>query len=430
MPKIAFIGGGSAKFVGGLVRDFFSFQELRNAQVCLMDIDATRAQRAQRLVEKLIADRKLPATVTSTTDQCHALDGADYVIITIMVGGFEHYRTDGEIPKRYGVLPTVGDTIGPGAVFRLVRTAPVLNEIARNLRELSPNAWVLNYSNPMAMNTWALLDAGHPRSVGLCHSIQGSYRWLADLVGVPPDEVTYTAGGINHINFYLTLQHHGQDLYPMLLERKDEILAKHPHERPRFELLEYLGHFPAEGPHHQSEYYPWFRKNEQAADHYHVETMWGYHFDFKLNQYLTQEVDDWIAGRKPIPEQRSIEYGAQIIHSLETGTPRLFYGNVRNRQLIENLPSQAVVEVPCHVDDNGIFPCQVGRIPPQLAAVMTPHIHVHELAIEGVRRRDLRLIRQAIQADPLSGAILTLPRLKEMTDELAAANREYMNGWK
>ncbi|MBE3134064.1 MAG: alpha-glucosidase/alpha-galactosidase, partial [Acidobacteria bacterium] len=364
-----------------------------------------------------------------TLDQRAALDAADYVIVTIMVGGFRHYRSDGEIPARYGVLPTVGDTVGPGSVFRLVRTAPVLDQIAANLKQVAPGALLLNYANPMAMNTWALLDAGHPHTVGLCHSVQYMARVLAEWVSVPPDAVRYTAGGINHVDFYLTLEHQGRDLYPELLARKDAVLAQHPNERVRFELLEHLGYWPAEGPHHQSEYYPWFRKDQAAVDHYAVESFWGYNFDKRLNETRTAEVEDMIAGRKTIHYERSLEYGAHIIHAVESGEPILVYGNVRNGGLIENLPPDAVVEVPCHVDAGGVLPCRVGRIPPQLAAVVTPHIHVHRMAVEAVRRKDRRLLCQAIQADPLTGAVLTLPRLRQMVDDLAEENKDYMQDW-
>ena len=429
MKKVTFIGGGSAKFVGEVVKDIFSFEELRDIRITLMDIDAERLARAERLIRKMIADRHLAATVETTLDQRQALEGADYVIVTVMVGGFKHYRSDGEIPAKYGVLPTVGDTIGPGGVFRLVRTAPVLRQIAANLRQVSPHALVLNYANPLAMNVWGLLEYGHERTVGLCHSVQWAVRGIAGWLGLPHEAVRYTAGGINHVDFYLTLEHQGHSLYPELLARKDEILAREPKERVRFELLEYLGYWPAEGPHHQSEYYPWFRKNQAVVDSYGVESFWGYNFDRQLNQNLAAEVEDMITGRKPIRTERGIEYGAFIIHAIESGEPFLFYGNVRNKGLIENLPPDAVVEAPCHAGSSGLLPCRVGCLPPQLAAVMTPHVHVHRMAIEAVKQRDRRLLCHAIAADPLTGAILTLPEVRRMVDELAEANKDYMQDW-
>jgi alpha-galactosidase len=430
MARITFIGGGSAKFIAGLVRDLFSFEELRDSQLCLMDINAERLARSERLVRRIIADLKIPATVETTLDQRRAIAGADFVVVTVMVGGFKHYESDGAIPVKYGVLPTVGDTVGPGAVFRLVRTAPVVEEIARNIRETAPGAWVFNYTNPMAMMTWTFLEYGQERVVGLCHSIQGSYRQIAGFLGVPAEEVRYTAGGLNHVDFYLTLTHQGRDLYPLLLAKKDEILAKHPSLRVKFELLEYLGYWPAEGEHHQTEYYPWFRKNaEMAEKHYATETMWGFHFDKRINGELDAIVENQIAGREKIDYRRSHEYGAWMIHSVKTDTPRVVYGNVRNAGLIENLPPQSVVEVPCLVDAAGVRPCRVGRLPMSLAAAMTPHVHVHEMAVEAVLSKNRRLVYEAVQADPLTGAILTLPRIREMVDDLCAENREYMKGW-
>jgi alpha-galactosidase len=327
------------------------------------------------------------------------------------------------------VLPTVGDTIGPGGVFRLVRTAPVLWELANNLRELAPSAWVLNYANPMAMNTWALVDAGHQRTVGLCHSIQGMYRQIASWLDIPADEVRYTAAGINHVNFYLTLEHKGRSIYPDLLAAEERILAKHPNEKVRFELLRYFGHWVAEGAEHQSEYSPYFRKSQATADHYSSETMWGYNFDVKLNVWLLNQVEDQIKGVKPICYDRGHEYGSGIIDSLHSNVPRTFYGNVPNHALIDNLPQGAVVEVPCLVDGNGIFPCRMGRIPTKLAALMTPHIHVHEMALEAVKRKSTNLVREAIQADPLTAAICTLPQIERMVDELFAENAAWVADW-
>ncbi len=430
MAKIAFIGAGSSKFVREVVVDLFSFPELRGSHIALMDIDGERLGRSEKIVRKIISDLKISARVEATTDQRRALAGANYVFITIMVGGFKHYRSDIAIPEKYGVTQAVSDTTGPGGVFRTVRTSPVLRKIAADLKELSPHAWLLNYANPMSMNCWTLSLCGHDRAVGLCHSIQGMYREIGRWLNVPADEMTYTAAGINHVNFYLTLQHGSENLYPRLAAEAPRLIKEHPVERVRFELLEYLGYFPAEGPYHQSEYYPWFRKNQAAVEHYAVETYWGYNFDLQYAQQKTAEIEKQIADAAPIRYDRSLEYGARIIHALESGEAESFYGNVPNRGLIENLPAEAIVEVPCVADRNGIFPCRMGRIPPQLAAVMSPHIHLHELAVNGVMRKDRRMIHQAVQADPLTGAILTLPKIREMVDELFGENTDSTRDWR
>jgi len=429
MPKIVFIGGGSAKFIREVSVDLFSFEEFRSAHITLMDIDRARVELSRRLMEKIIHDHKLEATVESTLDQREALDGADYVVITFMVGGYEHYHSDVAIPAKYGVGQAVSDTIGPGGVFRIIRTAPVLKRIAEDLSQVAPDAWVLNYANPMAMNTWTLHACGHHRSVGLCHSLQNTAQMIAGWLDVPEDEVDYTAGGINHVNFYLTFSHRGRDLYPGLRDCADRIIGDNPSERVRFELLEYLGYWPAEGAGHQSEYYPWFRKDEKTIEHYGIKTFDAYEFDLAYYHERTKEVEEQLAGTRPISYERSNEYCAYILHSLMTGRERCFHGNVPNRGLITNLPPQAVVEVPCLVDRNGISPCRVGAIPPQLAAVMRPHIAVHELAVAGALQKDRRRIYHAVQADPLTGAILTLPKIREMVDELFEANRDYAPDW-
>jgi alpha-galactosidase len=430
MRKIVFIGGGSAKFVRELSVDLFSYPELQDTHICLMDVDRERVDRSEKIVGKIIADRNLPGRVSSTLDRESALEGADFVVITIMVGGLKHYNSDSQIPAKYGVLQAVGDTIGAGGVFRYLRTAPVLQGIVNDLKKLSPRAWILNYANPMAMNTWTLLQAGHERTVGLCHSIQHCLNDISRWLDVPKHEIRYTAGGINHVDFYLTLQHipTGENLYPKLLAATERVLKDQPHERSRFELLKFLGHFPAEGSWHQSEYYPWFRKDQKRIDHYGVESFWGYTVDSQHFKHRVEEIEQQLANKVPISFERSSEYGAGIVHSLVTGTLRKFYGNVKNTGgLIENLPAQALVEVPCAVDETGITAGRVGRIPPQLAAVMMPHVNVHEMAVQAAMTKDKRLVRQAIQADPLAGMILTLPEIQMMTDELFAENHEYLS---
>lgn len=420
--RITIMGAGSATFTRSVVSDILTYPALQEAELVLMDIDPRALDRAARLVRTMVRDRGVPATVEATLDRRAALAGADFVLLTFMIGGWRAYRADIEIPARYGVLQSVGDSIGPGGVMRLLRNAPVLTSIAADLAELAPEAWVLNYVNPMAMSTWMLLDAGHARTVGLCHSVQTMYRSIAGWLGLPPDEIRYRAGGINHVDFYLSLTHRGRDLYPDFLAARHTVCADAPHMRILFDLVEYLGHVPAEGPGHQVEYYPWFRKNEAMAQEYAIRTGGAYARDAAAEEARSVEIEDQIAGRKPLPVERSSEYAARILNAVVTGSPEIVYGNVRNAGLIDNLPPEAVVEVPCLVDAAGVQPCRVGRLPPQLAAVMRPHVGVHELAIEGVRSGDRRRIEQAIACDPLSGAILTWPQIRAMTAELLAAN--------
>jgi alpha-galactosidase len=430
MRKIVFIGGGSAKFVRTIAVDLFLLEELKDSHITLMDIDKERLELSERLLKKIIKEMGVPAKCDATTNRRKALEGADYVIITVMVGGFDKYLSDVQIPAKYGVLQSISDTTGPGALMRIVRTAPVLQGIAAELKELAPNAWILNYANPMSMNTWTLLRSGHSKTVGLCHSIQGCPGWrFAKWLGIPGEEIEYTAGGINHMDFYLTLTHKGKDLYPDLLKCEKKAVKEYPSEKVAFEICKYLGHFPAEGTDHQSEYSAWFMKNRETAKKYSVEIGLGHKNDSAYAKVKIAEAKDILAGKAKLEFTKSLEYGSEIIHSMETGKALEIYGNVKNTGLIENLPPGCVVEVPCLVAKNSIKPCHVGKIPPQLAAYMTPHIFLHELAMDAVFNKDKTALRRALQADPLTGAILTLPQIEKMLSELCAANKEYMKGW-
>ena len=442
MPKIAFIGAGSQKFVRGTIVDLLNYEELNDCSIWLMDINKERLDRCEQVIRKMIDVRKAPMTVASTTDRREALEGADFVVVTIMVGGMKHYRSDTYIPAKHGVPVAVGDTVGPGAVFRLVRTAPAVKEIVDDVREVAPDAWIVTYVNPMAMTTKAFIRYGHANTVGLCHAVQGAVVEIGKWLGIPHDEIEYTAGGLNHLNFYLTLEHRGQDLYPELLARADDIIAnadtweaetwsreKRGYERVRMEIMKYLGYFPVEGPWHQGEYYPYFRKNRELVERYGPDTGWAYNFDLKLAEKAQAEVQALIDGEQEFDFLQSSEYGVPIIHSITTGEERLVYGNVINGGCIENLPSSALTEIPCKVDANGIALQTVGTIPLQLAGIMHQHVTLHELALEGVIQKSRTKVRQAIQADPLTAAVLTLPQIEAMVDDLFAENGDFMSGW-
>ena len=430
MSKIVFIGGGSSKFVRELAVDFFLYDELKSAEIVLMDINRERLDISCRLVNRIISEMGVNATCRGTLDRRDALAGADYVIITIMSGGFEKYKLDVDIPAKYGVYQTISDSTGPGSLMRIVRTAPVLQGIAQELQELAPNAWVLNYANPMAMNTMTLLRSGHKKSIGLCHSIQGCLVWhFEKWLGIDPKEIDVTAGGINHINFYLSITHKGRNLYDDLQKNREKILKEFPGEQLRFTLLDKLGYFPAEGPQHQAEYYPWFMKDLDTGKSFGARFRDGYQNDSRYAEEKKQDALDILAGKKELSLKRSPEYAAGIIHALETGKTMEIYGNVLNTGLITNLPPDSIVEVPCLIGKDSIKPCYVGKIPPQLAAVMTPHCFLYELAVEAALNRDKGLLLKALQTDPLTGAILTLPQIEEMFNELCEANKEYMTDW-
>lgn len=442
MARIAFIGAGSMKFVRATIVDLLSYPDLPELEIVLMDIDAARLERARKLAERIALQAGRPLKVRTAPTQREAVEGADFVMITVMVGGMKHYETDYTIPQRFGVEQAVGDTIGPGAVFRVVRTWGVLTELAANCRDIAPGAWVLNYANPMAMLTRVLIEAGHARSVGLCHSIPTAIPILAEWLGIPAGEIVYLAAGLNHLAYYLKLEHRGEDLYPRLLAEADRIIAeaetweastwrreRYGYEWVRMELLRALGYFPAEGPWHQGDYYPWFRKSPQHLSTYGPLSGWSFDFDSRLAKGGAEEMEQQIAGALPVELSRSIQPGAPVIHAILTDRPERVYANVRNDGVIDNLPASCVVEVPCLVDGAGVHPCHVGPLPPQLAAVSLPHTSVHELTMLACKRRSRDLLRQALQADPLTGAVCTLPRIAALTDALMAENAAYMDGW-
>jgi alpha-galactosidase len=437
--KVAFIGAGSQKFVRGSVADMLTFPALRNSTVSLMDINQERLDISRRLIERMVRQENAAVTVEATTDQRRALEGADFVISTVMIGGMKHYESDTYIPAKYGISVASGDTIGPGAVFRLVRTVPFLRELVTNVASVCPDAWILSYVNPMAMVTNAMIRLGHRRSVGFCHAAQLAVRDVGRWLEIDHNDIEFTVGGINHLNFFLSLTHKGEDLYPRFKARADWIAEhaeiwdaetwshqKQGYELVRMEVLKYLGYFPLEGPWHQGEYYPWFRKNAQLVKRYGPDTGWAIAFDKKLLAHDLEEMDGYLSGARPIPVERSLEYGVPFMHSLSTGEQRLMHLNVLNEGCIDVLPPRSVVEVACQVGRGGVAPGRVDHIPVQLAGIMHQHTTVHELALQGALEGDRGTLRMALQADPLTGAVLTLPQIAALADELLKENEAFL----
>lgn len=439
MTKIAFLGAGSLVFTRNLTRDIVSYPELAGSELALMDIDPGRLARIGQLVQRLVEQEGSSITVTQTTDRRAALAGADYVVVTIQVGGVEQWRRDIEIPEKYGVSQCVGDTLGPGGIFRGLRHMAALDDIVTDMSELCPGALVLQYSNPMAMLTWRVHLAGLA-VVGLCHSVQGTAGMLASLCGVPFDELTYWVAGINHQAWFLTLEHRGADLYPRLREHLDrpESLALEP---VRFELYRRFGYFVTESSGHASEYVPYFRKRPELLDQLvasfakpSTHSDWfGYGATggcvtarLDRTEAYEKSMDRQISGEEPIPVERSSEYGARIIAAKETGHPIRINGNVSNDGLITNLPAGCCVEVPCLVDNTGIRPCRVGDLPPQLAALNRSNIAVQELGVQGHLQRDRELIRQAMAMDPLTAAVCSLDEIWQLTDEMFNSNADWL----
>lgn len=428
-PKIAIIGAGGVVFPLRLMGDMLTFPSLRGATYALMDLDISRAERTAIAARDLANHYEFPAKIEATDDQRAALSGADYVIVTFMVGGLDVYRHDMEIPRRYGVDQRIGDTLGPGGVFRFLRSAPAYATIARDMLELCPDALLINYANPMAMNCWYLAELGIT-AVGLCHSVQGTSRMLAEQIDERIEDVTFQTAGINHQAWFLKFERNGEDLYPRLRETMigrnlgsaspDEEI---PTEKVRTEIMQTFGYFHTESSPHASEYLPYFRKNEALIDQY-VPARWNY--DAIAKRQVEKEADVSIVDKLKEELKPSLEFGAWIINAMETGTPTVIHGNVPNHSLIDNLPAGSCVEVACLVDKNGVQPTRYGALPPQCAALNQTNINVQELAVAAVLTGDKAHIYHAIALDPLTAAVCTLDEIRAMTDELFAANVHYL----
>lgn len=425
MAKITFIGAGSVVFAKRLLMDILSYPELSDSEIALMDINKERLDLIYALTKKLIETLGCNAKVTATLDRREALDSAKYVINMIQVGGLEMFELDCEIPRRYGIDQTVGDTVGPGGVFRGLRTIPVLLDIAKDMEELCPDALFINYSNPMAINCWAMNKATKIKNVGLCHSVQGTAHQLATYVGVDPNQVSYWVAGINHMAWFLEFKLGEEDLYPRLWKAMEdpEIYIK---DAVRFEIMKYFDYFVTESTHHMSEYVPYFRRNPERIKEL-IPNRWDY-LDICKNRWQPhyEKIKREASGEEPIVIDRSNEYAASIIYSMETGVPSRINGNVNNDNLITNLPKDCCVEVPCLVDKTGIHPCFVGDLPPQCAALNRTNINLQELTVIAALERNPRKAFQAIALDPLTASILEPRDIKRMVDEMFKAEKEWI----
>lgn len=439
MPKITFVGAGSIVFTRNLCSDILLSPALQDATITLMDIDAVRLKRSCDLVEAMIQQRGLKARVQATLDRREAVKDAQYVITTFQQGGLDAYTLDIEIPRKYGVEQCVGDTLGPGGVMRGLRTIPVLLDLCNDLNDVAPDAMILNYVNPMAMNCWAIAEATGRPHVGLCHSVQGTSEMLARWIDVAYDEVAYLCAGINHQAWFLEFRRGSQDLYPLIwnaLER-DDIMGEEP---VRGELMKYLGYFVTESSGHASEYVPYFRKSAQMVNEElspRFKTAGDAWFDFArtggyLRECLTRveraehEFRDLIDGAKPLPTERTHEYGSSILEAMETNQPTRINGNIPNTGLITNLPEGSCVEVPCLVDSNGVQGVFVGDLPTQLAAMNRTNINVQELTVEASLTGSRDAVHYAVMMDPLTAGVCTLPQIDAMVEELLEAEERWL----
>jgi alpha-galactosidase len=437
MTKIAFIGAGSLQFTRGLVRDILTFPLLKYATLSLMDIDAERLEFARKSVQRIVDMGNYPARVEATMDQREALNGADAVLCTILAGGTDVWRYDIEIPKKYGVDTNIGDTRGPSGVFRALRTIPVMLSIVKDMERVCPDAFLLNYTNPMAMLCRAMQRESFIRLTGLCHSVQGTAMMLARWIGAPYEEITYTCAGINHQAWYVKYEWNGRDAYPLIREavKKPEIYNE---EIVRNEMFLHLDYYVSESSGHNSEYNWWFRKRPDLIEKYCIHgTGWNPgEYAYILKEYQAKEdtwrdeAKEWFAEETPISLDRGHEYAAWIISALQGGETFQFNGNVPNTCLIPNLPEAVCVEVPVLVDKAGLHPVHVGPLPPQCVALTHISVMVEEMAVEAALTGNPRLVFQAIAYDPLTAAVLSLAEIKEMVDEMLQQNRDYLPQFK
>ncbi|MCO6452496.1 MAG: alpha-glucosidase/alpha-galactosidase [Caldilineales bacterium] len=433
MPKITFIGAGSTVFAKNLLGDILSYPELADSVIGLYDIDLERLRTTEIVAHRIAQALGAHPTVLASTDRRTALDGADYVITMFQVGGYRPSTViDFDIPRKYGLRQTIADTLGIGGIMRGLRTIPVLLDVVADMEALCPDALLLNYVNPMAMLCWAMSRASDIRTVGLCHSVQGTAKDLAADLGIPADEINYLCAGINHMAFYLRFEHNGRDLYPALKEVGEAgsygARYKGLPDHVRYEMLRRTGYFVTESSEHFSEYVPWFIKRDRPDL---IER-----YEIPLDEYIERcelQINLWEyqkslyeKGEAPITVERSHEYGSGIIHSMETGEPRVVYGNVANHGLIDNLPQGCCVEVPCLVDKNGIQPTKIGSLPPHLAALMRTNINVQELTVEAALMGKREHIYHAAMLDPHTAAELDLDQIWHLVDDLIEAHGDWL----
>ncbi|MDD1780462.1 alpha-glucosidase/alpha-galactosidase [Enterovibrio sp. ZSDZ35] len=444
-PKITFIGAGSTIFVKNILGDVFHKPDLKNADIALMDIDATRLEESQIVVSKLMQSANANGSITCHMNQKEALAGADFVVVAFQIGGYEPCTvTDFEVCKRHGLEQTIADTLGPGGIMRSLRTIPHLWQICEDMTEICPNATMLNYVNPMAMNTWAMYEKfPHIKQVGLCHSVQGTAEELARDLDIDYADLRYTCAGINHMAYYLTFERKNasgeyQDAYPDLLAAFESGKAPKPSEHHagrcqnlvRYEMFKKLGYFVTESSEHFSEYTPYFIKPNRPdlIERYKV----------PLDEYpkrCVEQIASWkqdledFKNADRIDVKDSHEYASTIMNSIWTGNPSVIYGNVKNNGLIDNLPQGCCVEVACLVDANGVQPIKAGKLPSHLAALMQTNVNVQTLLTEAILTENRDRIYHAAMMDPHTAAVLGIEEIYALVDDLIQSHGDWLPAW-
>lgn len=443
--KFAFIGAGSLGFTRGLVRDILTYDAFQDCDIWLMDINEDRLRYSLDGVKRIIAAGNYPATVHATMDRVQAVRDADGVLITILQGDVSVWQHDILIPKKYGVDICVGDTRGPSGIFRFLRTAPVMLDICRDIEKYAPKAIVLNYTNPMAMLCRFLQEETNLSVTGLCHSVQGTAKMIAEMVGEKPEDLDYICAGINHEAFYMKLEVNGKDIYPRLRERmKDPEIFNM--EQVRNTMFLNLGYYPTESSGHNSEYNAWFRKRPDLIEKYCTHsTNWNPgEYAYILNEYRNkedtweQQYVDWLKDLDKLNEEekakllkRGTEYAASIFNAIfGDNTEFRFNGNVRNFGLVDNLPYGACVEVPTIANKDGLTSIPVGKLPPQIALLVNNTSMQEELAVQGCITGNREMIYHSILFDPLTSAVLSMDEIRQMVDEMFEQNKEFLTYFK
>jgi alpha-galactosidase len=459
--KVTMMGAGSG-FTPRLTNDILAIPGNKGGTIALVDIDPERLGVMHKLIEKLISERGYGGwNVISSTDRREVMGGSHYITNCIEVSGTQCVRFDNDIPKKYGIDQCIGDTIGPGGLFKSLRTIPVWLGVLRDAEELCPNAIVLNYTNPMNMLILASGRVSKMQTVGLCHSVQGTSELLSQRAGIPYEEMEWECAGINHLAWFTKLKHNGEDLYPRLKElaakeiaqaiaegpegfaRKDDYswdLPEHHRDLVRKDMMLHFGAFITESSGHLSEYLPYYRTHEKSlrdyarpgydgASSFYADNWptWRKNADATRNKMLSgEEKMDW---------ERSWEYASWIIEAREKNVPHRIHGNVLNdagggSTLISNLPADGCVEVACMIDRNGIQPTRYGKLPPQMAALCDWNMRMFDLGAQAAIEKSKELAIQALYLDPLTAAMCTPAQIKAMTLELFDAEAEFLPGYK
>lgn len=441
--KVVFLGAGSG-FYEKLLSDVLNIPGTDRGEMAIVDIDTVRLELAEKLGRKIIADMGKDWTLTATADRREVLADANYIINCIEVSGVETVRFDNDIPLKYGVDQCIGDTIGPGGLMKALRTVPVFLDMLRDVEELCPDAWVLNYTNPMSIMCLAAARASSAKVVGLCHGVQGTSHALARYCDVPYQELEWECGGVNHLAWFTTLRHHGQDLYPALKEKVRNDPALWERDIVRFDVMEHFGYFITEGSGHDSEYMPYYRKRKDLLAKYCREGYeggssfyanswpgWRKGQDERRRKILAgKDVGGETPGAKAFTLNRSWEYASWIIQGIETNEPFVAYCSVPNRGgLIENLPLDGVVEVASVCNRSGIHPTRFGPLPPQCAALCDSNMRMFDLAATACIERSKKAAELSLMLDPLTAAVCSPAEIRQMFAELVESQQEFLPGF-